>query len=67
MMYKTIVSIEDPNSESRGLSPNSVNSVLRAVSCVFQRVEQFVPMDSGKHCFYKRLLTGLLLNKSTYY
>lgn len=36
MVSKTILSTEPPNSESCGLSQNNVNTVLGAVSCVFQ-------------------------------
>ena len=56
MVYKTITSTEHPNSESCGLSPNSVTTVLGTVSCVSQRAEQFVPVDSGNRCFISEYL-----------
>lgn len=56
MISKTIVSTEPYNSESCDLSPNSVNTVLGTVSCVFQ---------SGRVCANEFWET-LLLQVSTY-
>lgn len=46
-----------------GLFQNSINPVLGTVSCVFERVKQFVTMNSRKSCFHNWVLTGFLVNK----
>lgn len=55
--------LQSPQFRARGLPPNCIHTAWNCFICFI--VGQFVPAYSEKSYFYKRVLIGLLLRKST--
>lgn len=56
MISKIIVYNEYPNLESRGLSQNSINTVLGTVSCMFQELNSLCQWILGNIAFTSEYL-----------